>query len=60
VVTNRIPQEALLELVRRLGELPNRSPTRRLLIQETAELYEVSSDTIYRALRLRAKPPYAA
>ena len=56
MVRSKIPPEALVELVRRLGELPNRSPARRILIQETAELYGVSEDTIYRALRSRTKP----
>ncbi len=56
MVRSKIPPEALVELVRRLGELPNRSPGRRILIQETAELYGVSEDTIYRALRSRTKP----
>ncbi len=56
MVRSKIPPEALVELVRRLGELPNRSPGRRILIRETAELYGVSEDTIYRALRSRSKP----
>ena len=56
MVRSKIPPEALVELVRRLGELPNRSPGRRILIQETAQLYGVSEDTIYRALRSRTKP----
>ncbi len=56
MVRNIIPSEALVELVRCLGKLPNRSRSRRILIQETAQLYGVSEDTIYRALRSRTKP----
>lgn len=54
--TRRIPHEALIELKQRLGQLPSRSHIRRLLIQETAQLYGVSPDTIYRALREKIKP----
>ncbi len=56
MVRSTIPPEALVELVRRLVQLPHRSRERRRLIQETAQLYGVSSDTIYRALRERTKP----
>jgi hypothetical protein len=54
--TRRIPHEALIELKQRLGQLPSRSRIRRLLIQETAQLYGVSPDTIYRALKEKTKP----
>ncbi|NEQ78551.1 MAG: helix-turn-helix domain-containing protein, partial [Okeania sp. SIO2C9] len=51
----RIPPEAIVELYQRLGQLPSRSPLRRQVIQEAAQLYGVSEDTIYRALRERGK-----
>ncbi len=47
----RIPSEALLDLRRRLDQLPARSPERRQLNQETALLYDISEDTLYRLLR---------
>lgn len=50
-MSKRIPSEALLDLRRRLDQLPLRSPGRRQLIQETALLYDVSEDTLYRTLR---------
>lgn len=46
-----IPIEAILDLRYRLEQLPRRSPDRRLLVQETAQLYGVSKHTLYRALR---------
>jgi hypothetical protein len=42
----QIPSEALLNLRRRLDSLPNRSRERRLVIEETAALYDVSVDTL--------------
>jgi hypothetical protein len=51
-----IPAEALLNLRRRLDTLPNRSRERRLVIEEIAALYDVSVDTLYRALRARMRP----
>ena len=47
----RIPPEALLELRARLGRLPSRSAERRALIQETAQVYGVSEQTMYRLLQ---------
>lgn len=47
----RIPSEALLELRARLGRLPSRSAERRALIQETAQVYGVSEQTMYRLLQ---------
>ncbi|MGH2412890.1 MAG: hypothetical protein ACRDEA_04175 [Microcystaceae cyanobacterium] len=41
-----IPTEGLLELIQRLERLPPRSSVRRILIQEAAQLYGVSEDTI--------------
>ena len=52
----RIPSEALLDLRRRLDALPSRSGQRRILMEETAHLYGVSKDTLYRALREYGKP----
>jgi hypothetical protein len=51
-----IPPEALVELRRRLGALPLRSPERRRLMQETAAVYGVSEKTLYRLLGQRRKP----
>ena len=55
----RVPPEAISELRRRLSPLTPRSAERRLLVAETARLYGISTDTLYRALRERAfpKPP---
>ena len=46
-----IPMETIIELHQRLSRLPSRSSARRTLILETAELYDVSPETIYRSLR---------
>jgi hypothetical protein len=51
-----LPPEALLDLRRRLANLPPRSPDRRVLMQESAALYGVSESSLYRALRERARP----
>ena len=51
-----LPPEALLDLRRRLANLPPRSGDRRVLMQETAVLYGVSESSLYRALRERARP----
>jgi hypothetical protein len=56
VQQKHLPAEALLDLRRRLDTLAPRSPERRLLMQETAQLYGVSEVTLYRALRLQARP----
>jgi hypothetical protein len=50
-----IPPEALLELRRRLEQLPPKSEVRPQLIAETAHLYGVSRSTVYRALRSHAQ-----
>ena len=42
--------EALIDLHRRLSTLPTRSHERRVIMQETANLYGVSEQTLYRAL----------
>ncbi len=49
----QIPSEAIVDLRRRLDQLPPRSAERRLLVEEIARLYGISSDTVYRALRER-------
>ena len=46
-----IPLETIIELRSLLSGLPNRSSARRSLILETAELYGVSPETVYRNLR---------
>ncbi len=51
-----IPAEALIDLRRRLSQLPPRAPERRRLIQETAALYGVSEPTLYRAIQQHGKP----
>src|SRR4029077_2358809 len=48
--------EALIDLHRRLSTLPTRSHERRMIMQETANLYGVSEQTLYRALAQRARP----
>jgi hypothetical protein len=51
-----ISAEALMDLRRRLGTLPPRSPERRRIIQATAALYGVSEPTLYRQLRQHRQP----
>lgn len=51
-----LPSEALLDLRRRLSAFPPRGRERRLIIQQTAHLYGVSEDTLYRALRMLNRP----
>ena len=46
-----IPAEAIVDLRRRLDQLPSRSKERRVLVQEVAQLYGISEDTVYRTLR---------
>lgn len=52
----QIPVEALINLRHRLESLPSRCRERRILIEETAALYGVSTDTLYRALRNSSRP----
>jgi hypothetical protein len=56
VQPKQLPAEALLDLRRRLSLLPPRSPQRRQLMRDTAQLYGVSEDTLYRILRDRLRP----
>ena len=51
-----IPAEALVDLRRRLSQLPSRAPERRRIMQETAALYGVSEATLYRAIQHHGKP----
>lgn len=51
-----IPIETIIELHQRLDRLPKRSSARRTLILETAKLYDVSPETIYRTLRQHTLP----
>jgi hypothetical protein len=51
-----IPAEALMDLRRRLAMLPPRSPERRRLMYDTARLYGVSEQTLYRVLSPQGKP----
>ncbi|MGV2830774.1 IS481 family transposase [Myxosarcina sp. GI1(2024)] len=46
-----MPIETLMELRNSLSLLPPRSKERRILVEETAGLYSVSTVTIYRALK---------
>jgi hypothetical protein len=55
-VAKDIPTDALVILHNRLSALSPRHPQRCLLITETAEFYNVSSATVYRALRQHHKP----
>ncbi|MEP0925291.1 IS481 family transposase [Leptolyngbya sp. ST-U4] len=47
----QVPIDAIVDLRRRLDQLPPRSPSRRVLVQEIAQLYGISEDTVYRTLR---------
>ena len=51
-----IPAEALLDLRRRLDDLPPRHPGRRALVEGAAGLYGVSRATVYRALAGQLRP----
>ena len=51
-----IPVETIIELRSLLGRLPVRSSARRTLIKDTAELYGVSPQTVYRTLRQHTWP----
>lgn len=51
-----IPLETIIELRQRLERLPHRGSARRALILETAELYGVSPETVYRSLRQHTLP----
>ncbi len=52
----KIPEERLIEIKKRLDLLPPRSGERRDLIRAFGELYGVSVNSVYRALRERGRP----
>lgn len=56
MIRKKIPAEALTNLRHRLDMLPSRCQERRQLMSETASLYGVSIDTLYRALRNSSRP----
>lgn len=47
----KVPLEAVIELKKRLETLPSRCTERRILIQQTASLYGLSEQTMYRILK---------
>ncbi len=51
-----ISASALISLRQRLDLLPARCRERKLLIEETANLYGISADTLYRLLREQSRP----
>jgi hypothetical protein len=52
----QIPVDSLLQLRQRLDLLPRKSPERARQVLAVAELYGVSSTTVYRALHAFNKP----
>jgi hypothetical protein len=55
-MVRNIPTETLVQLRSRLAVLPERSRERKVLLEQTAELFEVSVATLYRALREQHRP----
>jgi putative transposase len=51
-----IPADSLFQLRQRLDRLPPKSPERAAQVAAVAQLYGVSSTTVYRALQALAKP----
>jgi hypothetical protein len=51
-----IPVDSLLQLRQRLDRLPHKSPERATQIAAIAELYGISTATVYRALQILQKP----
>ena len=51
-----IPVDSLVQLRQRLDRLPSKSPERAAQIAAVAQLYGVSSTTVYRTLRTFLKP----
>ena len=51
-----IPADSLVQLRQRLDRLPPKSPERATQIAAVAQVYGVSSTTVYRALRALLKP----
>jgi hypothetical protein len=52
----KIPEERLVEIKKRLDMLPPRSGERKSIVKAFGELYGVSINSVYRALRERGKP----
>lgn len=52
----QIPSDSLLQLQQRLDRLPRKSPERAAQVHASAELYGVSTSTVYRALQDFLKP----
>lgn len=51
-----IPEEALIDLYRRINALPGRSGERREIVRQAASLYGISEATLYRILRDWRRP----
>lgn len=51
-----IPVDSLLQLRQRLDRLPHKSPERATQVAAIAELYGISTATVYRALQFLRKP----
>ena len=51
-----IPVDSLLQLRQRLDHLPPKSPERAAQVAAVAQVYGVSSTTVYRALQALPKP----
>jgi transposase-like protein len=51
-----IPADSLFQLRQRLDRLPPKSPERAAQVAAVAQLYGVSSTTVYRALKAFPKP----
>jgi hypothetical protein len=56
VPRHQIPASALINIQQRLALLPARCSERKLLIDETANLYGISTATLYRLLRAQSRP----
>lgn len=52
----QIPADALLQLRQRLDRLPRKSPERAVQVLAVAELYGLSTSSVYRALKDFLKP----
>ena len=55
MVRKPLPEEALITLRQHFAQLSITRAERKQLVQETAALYGVSTATVYRALRTRAR-----
>ena len=53
---NVIPPDSLVQLRQRLDRLPPKSPERAAQVAAVAQVYGVSSTTVYRALQALLKP----